>query len=248
MARKATISAKAKKQVSKKRKVKMQAKEIKVPVRISRQTLRPFNLIQGRQAQGKLDSRPTRDGFKADKQQIAEKDKETKKEVYQEKKIERKIKQKGKKIKQPSFITKTNKPVKTDKDKRFLMWSGVIFFMIIIFAVWIFNLRSVFKTSRESNINDSAFEEWEKISDDFSETLEKVKEGMSQLKDTTESGLTEQEGEQTTERNVFSESATTTENEITEEEQINDINELKRRLEELESQMKAEQATTTIDN
>jgi len=139
---------------------------------------------------------------------------------------------------------------KVERDKRLMMWAGVAFFMVLIFGVWIFNLKNIFKTTEIKNTNNSAVQEWDKIADEFSKTLEKVKEGMAELKDeTTDPSVgSGQDQQQTTDpgKDIFSEIATTSDDAvISEDDEVNEIDELKKRLEELESKVGGEQATST---
>ena len=122
---------------------------------------------------------------------------------------------------------------KIERGKRLIMWTGVIFFMVLICSVWIFNLKNVFRTNQIKNTNNSVVEEWDKMADEFGKSWEKVKQGMDELKDeTTESG-----------KDIFSEKATTTDGAIISED--DEIKELKKRLEELESKVGEEQAAST---
>ncbi len=158
----------------------------------------------------------------------------TKEKIIEKKEIAKKIKQPKKKTKKQPQDVKQSDPEKIERDKRLMMWAGVTFFMVLIFGVWIFNIKNVFKTIENTDTNSSAVQEWDKIADEFSATLEKVKEGMAELKEVE----TEEDG-----RDVFSESATTTDDAIVSED--DKIEELKKRLEELESKVGGEQATST---
>lgn len=220
-----------------KRKTARKSKEVKLPVRIKKTP----QLHSGLTPQQRSGLAPQQSSGQAEKvEELRPKtDQAQAEKVKTQGPAIKKVSKQKTKMEQPSFIRdKTKefkeKPVKTEKDKRFLMWAGVIFFMVIIFTVWIFNLKSVFKATEDNNVNTYTFKEWDRIADDFSETLEKVKEGMAELKEET------REPEQG--RNIFEDSATSSEK--INEEDI-EIEELKKRLEELESQMQTEQATTS---
>ncbi len=167
------------------------------------------------------------------KQQMSEKKQEAKKEKEE---VIKKVKQQEKKTKKQLKVVKHIDSERMERDKRLMMWAGVTFFMVLIFGAWVFNLKNIFKTTENTDINNSAVQEWDKIADEFTKTLEKVKEGMAELKEIE----TEEEG-----RDIFSETATTSDDAVVFED--DEINELKKRLEELENQIKAdeEQATST---
>ena len=247
-----------------KKKVVKKPKKVQLPVRISWKTEnRPTNAKAMAGKKQKTDDKPafapadTTSSVKAmdvkkalagkeaimGKQQMSEKKRKAKKEKEE---VIKKVKQQEKKIKKqpkvekPSFAKATaGKQVdleKIERDKRLMMWAGVTFFMVLIFGAWVFNLKNIFKTTENTDINNSAVQEWDKIADEFTKTLEKVKEGMAELKEIE----TEEEG-----RDIFSETATTSDDAVVFED--DEINELKKRLEELENQIKAdeEQATST---
>lgn len=61
---------------------------------------------------------------------------------------------------------------KQEKDKKFILWSGVIFFMVLILAFWILNFKnSIAQTEIQSN-NDFG---WSEISNNFNGVIENVK-------------------------------------------------------------------------
>ncbi|MEA3464348.1 MAG: hypothetical protein U9R14_04750 [Patescibacteria group bacterium] len=116
-------------------------------------------------------------------------------------------------------------PKKIERDKRLMMWAGVVFFMVLICSVWIFNLKNVFRINQIKNTNSSAVEEWDKIADEFGKSWAKVKQGMNELNnEATES-----------DKDIFNGIATTTDGAVLSE--GDEIEELKKRLEELESKI-----------
>ncbi|MBU1037060.1 hypothetical protein KKF32_03415 [Patescibacteria group bacterium] len=236
MPRKKTKKTIAKKTVKKKRAVK-QPKEVKLPVRIKQTSRSRVTRDSGqalRQSSGQAVEKETKEV-----KQVEQLIKETKKSYQAEHKT-KKINGKKEKV-----LVRKPASYQKEKSKRMIMWTGVAAVMIIIFIAWTFSLKDMFKAKQQPSEFNPAIEEWDRIADEFSQTLEKVKEGMSQLKD--EMTDDSESLEQATERDIFSEPATTTESEIlSEEEKINDVEELKRRLEELENKIESgDQATST---
>lgn len=161
-------------------------------------------------------------------------------EFLLEKKLE---KQKNKKIKELNLalenekrkIERVMRMAEDDRHKRFLMWSGVTFFMVLIFSFWIFNLKNVFSktesgTQSEINFND--------IAGDFKKTVSEVKDNIAELKGALETATSTPEKI----RPTFP-IATSSEERIAGE---NEINSLKERLEVLENS--AGTSTSKINN
>ncbi|MFA4833240.1 MAG: hypothetical protein WC619_00145 [Patescibacteria group bacterium] len=70
---------------------------------------------------------------------------------------------------------------KIERDKKLMMWAGVSFFMVLISAFWILNIKSIFKEMKVAKENPQKFE-WEKITNEFDQTIEQIKEGLVELK------------------------------------------------------------------
>ncbi|MDD5071140.1 MAG: hypothetical protein PHQ42_00130 [Patescibacteria group bacterium] len=70
---------------------------------------------------------------------------------------------------------------KIERDKKLMMWAGVSFFMVLIFAGWVLNMRSVFRGAKEARNNYRQFE-WDKLTGDFGQTIEQIKKGLEELK------------------------------------------------------------------
>ena len=84
-------------------------------------------------------------------------------------------------------LKEITKITKEEKDKRLVMWSGVIFFMILIIFLWFLNTRKVFSligdNGKENNFDVSeATEEFNKA---FEELSEKMNAMSQQLMATT---------------------------------------------------------------
>ena len=69
---------------------------------------------------------------------------------------------------------------KTEKDKRLMMWSGVIFCMLVITIVWIINIKETLKQATAQN-NNQALEEWNKTTDQLAEQMNKIKDSLDKI-------------------------------------------------------------------
>ena len=130
--------------------------------------------------------------------------------------------------------------IKKERDKRMILWAGVSFFMILIFAFWIFNLKQTFKRIETENTGGDDFE-WSEIADDFSKSMSEMKENLAEIKKFTDTAENYETGTSTapiistsTEEKIIS---TTT---PAEPDGLNEIEELKARLEELENKLNAD--------
>jgi len=66
-----------------------------------------------------------------------------------------------------------------EQDKRFLMWTGVIFFMVLIFAFWLFNFKNIFQLNKPQQIKEA--NNWQEVKDELSKTMAEIKASFSQL-------------------------------------------------------------------
>jgi hypothetical protein len=66
-----------------------------------------------------------------------------------------------------------------DVHKRFLMWSGVACFMVLIFVFWIFNLKKVFSQTENRSQSEISLD---KIAGDFKKTVSEVKNNITELR------------------------------------------------------------------
>ena len=78
-----------------------------------------------------------------------------------------------------------------DNHKRLAMWTGVIFFMVLIFAVWVYNIKATFRAP--ANNNKESDLSWDKISEDFKKTMGEVKENIADLKSAVQTATTTEE-------------------------------------------------------
>ncbi len=109
-----------------------------------------------------------------------------------------------------------------EKDKRLIMWSGVTFFMALILTLWVFNMKTVFKSVEGEN--EPAGFEWRETTNELSKTINEFKTNWNEIK--VESNLN---------NTVDSENASSSE--LTKDE----IEELKIKIEELEIKLNNEE-------
>lgn len=69
---------------------------------------------------------------------------------------------------------------KQEKDKKFILWSGVIFFMILISFFWLFSFKKSF--ARIENSSTTTFN-WSEIGDNFKKTTEDLKEALGSFEE-----------------------------------------------------------------
>ena len=105
-------------------------------------------------------------------------------EFFLEKKLE---KERNKKIEELA-VSSENEKIKAEKiikiaedyrHKKFLMWSGVACFMVLISVFWIFNLKKVFSQTENRSQSKINLDE---ITGDFKKTVSEVKNNIAELK------------------------------------------------------------------
>lgn len=72
--------------------------------------------------------------------------------------------------------------VKVEREKGLIMYTGIAFFMILIISVWIFNMKSVFKSTKAKTGDNTAQAQLNEITDEFSKNMEQIKEGLKEIK------------------------------------------------------------------
>jgi len=72
----------------------------------------------------------------------------------------------------------------TEERRKFiLMWSGVMFFMILIGGFWIYNTSKVFKIVEQNNTqSEFLLADWSKMADDVSAKIEELKKETEEIK------------------------------------------------------------------
>lgn len=69
---------------------------------------------------------------------------------------------------------------KVEPDKKLMMWAGVSFFMVLILAGWVLNIKSIFEKTERAK--DTRQFEWGKITNEFNQAMEQIKKGVEELK------------------------------------------------------------------
>ena len=84
------------------------------------------------------------------------------------------------KAKQPKIISE-----KLEKDKQLIMWSGIIFFMILVVFIWVYQIKSsISQTKSESN--NQKTEEWKEVFSDLEENIGNLKTDLEKIKEFSE--------------------------------------------------------------
>lgn len=125
-----------------------------------------------------------------------EKNKAIEKEIDREKELEKKLEEIKKarleKIKpdkpSPKETLKTYEEV--ERNKQVIMWSGIVFFMVLITFFWVNNTKRVVRESRENLVSEGQLEtEWDYLVDNLSDKINEMKSGLDTIK-SFESGAT----------------------------------------------------------
>jgi len=72
---------------------------------------------------------------------------------------------------------------KIERSKELIMWSGVIFFMLLITFLWIYNIRHTFEASRLENDSESSIKGWQEMTRDLEERIGDFKEDYEKIKE-----------------------------------------------------------------
>jgi type II secretory pathway component PulM len=136
--------------------------------------------------------------------------------------------------------------IRKERDKRMILWAGVSFFMVLIFGFWIYNLKHTFKKIENENAGGNDFE-WSEITGDFSKTMDEMKENLAEIKKFADTAENYEAATSTVAvgTSTISIIGTTTEEKIiststpVKQDDLDEIEELKARLEELEKKLNA---------
>lgn len=71
--------------------------------------------------------------------------------------------------------------MKVEKEKRFIMWSGITFFMILILVFWVYNTRQVMRNISQEADNETILD-WQELGADVSTRLEQMRSDLDQIK------------------------------------------------------------------
>jgi len=71
---------------------------------------------------------------------------------------------------------------KIERSKELIMWSGVIFFMLLITFLWIYNIRHTFEASRLESDSESGIKSWQEMTNDLEERISDFKDSYEDIK------------------------------------------------------------------
>ncbi len=80
-----------------------------------------------------------------------------------------------------------------ERDKKILLWSGVSFFMVMIFLLWIFNMQSIFK-GVEQDKNKSFFSNFSINQESTNQTVDQIKNKLNSIKEVSKNQEQGEEG------------------------------------------------------
>ena len=89
---------------------------------------------------------------------------------------------------------------KNEKEKIFAMWTGIIFFMVLIFIFWIFILRADFKNNQRVE-QESGFN-WTGIKQELSQTMQEIRGSLREINELREEISKEAEEEALSEEQI----------------------------------------------
>jgi len=125
-----------------------------------------------------------------------------KKQIKRKQKVKNIIKEKTN-IPQGEIITK-----KTERDKQFLMWAGVSFFMILIIVFWIYNLKSNIGQTNLGWQRSEKATNWSQMADELNEQITQLKNEISTVRTFASSSLVEEKEKKRT--SIFQDISTST--------------------------------------
>jgi len=130
---------------------------------------------------------------------------------------------------------KTNRPY-SDKEKSMILWTAVIFIMIMVFGLWFMTI----KLQLSNEVTDKPMGEFDfkKVSEDISQAMQEVNASLKQLSTTTPTSTSEMIATTTT--NII---ATTTTGELISTSTLDEAS-IQRTIKELEAQLNRSATTT----
>lgn len=73
---------------------------------------------------------------------------------------------------------------RVENDKKLIMWSGVIFFMVLTLFFWVINLDKIFQTNKNENTGQEF--NWDEISADFTNKLGDFKNDLDEIRNSSD--------------------------------------------------------------
>jgi len=95
--------------------------------------------------------------------------------------------------------------MEVEKEKRLIMIFGVIFFMILIGSVWLYNIKKVIQSSSVGKNNEQAGSiSWQEMTDEITNKIDELKTGLEDIKEFSGESSTAVANTENQERNIFS--------------------------------------------
>lgn len=99
------------------------------------------------------------------------------------------IKPKEVKPERPDYETLENLEIKNEylaekveRQKRIIMWSGVLFFMLLIASVWVYNAKIILQAPASGSSSDFSLDDFEKMSEEIGKNLSEMQEDYAAIK------------------------------------------------------------------
>lgn len=89
-----------------------------------------------------------------------------------------------------------------EEDKRFIMWIGVSFFMILIIIFWFFSTKETIEKSKKDLLPSDSALEWDRMADELGRQISEIKAGVAQVKNFA-SSTEDLTGERTVDNPLF---------------------------------------------
>ena len=130
---------------------------------------------------------------------------------------------------------------KVERSKELIMWSGVIFFMMLIAVFWIYSLRHTFEAARIKESSEAGALSWQEMTEDLEDKISGFKEDYEEIKQAAEENNNENNGlpasNEAESKNLFSTSTAGMENISS----TTNIKATPKEIEELKKKLEAEQ-------
>ena len=84
--------------------------------------------------------------------------------------------------KRQKFVGREIDQERMEKDKRLIMWSGIIFFIVLIIGFWLMNIKSILRINSSSQSKDSNGQiNWNSFRDELNKTMVEIKQRLSEI-------------------------------------------------------------------
>ncbi len=79
-------------------------------------------------------------------------------------------------------VTRIVNPEIIEKDKRMIMWTGIIFFIVLIIGLWLMNIKSILRINSSSQSKDASSQiNWDSFRDELNKTMTQIKQNLSEI-------------------------------------------------------------------